>query len=369
MTAVDRTALDRERRVASLVLGVVLILHGLAHANAGMLTADGRALLPVVLWAAASAGFVVAALGPLGIWRGGTRWRALATAAVTVSLALLLLYPSELSVQGMAADIAMLLASWWVPDIPRSVSHSVEGERSTWRRRLRWVVRAATVVFVAYLGTVILARPWYIRWGSTSAELRMSLPGDELTRAPRYVTQRAVTIDAPPDAVWPWLVQLGQDRGGFYSYERLERMIGADIRNADRIHPEWQGRRAGDLVRAVQPDYLGGVFGPEVGWRIVRLEPNRVLVLAGWGAFVLEPAADGTTRLIVRTRGASRPTLGSVVLAPFGLLLFEPAHFIMERRMLLGIKERVERRGAAARAVPAHPHGSLPCRAYTCISS
>jgi hypothetical protein len=116
-------------------------------------------------------------------------------------------------------------------------------------------------------------------------------------------------------------------------------MVGDDIRNADRIHPEWQTLHEGDLVRAVQPDYLGGIFGPNVGWHITRLEPNRVLVLGGWGAFILEPAG-GSTRLIVRTRGADKP---NVALAPLGLLVFEPAHFIMQRRMLLGIKERAER--------------------------
>jgi len=148
-----------------------------------------------------------------------------------------------------------------------------------------------------------------------------------------------VTIQATPPAVWPWLIQLGQDRGGFYSYDWLERLIGDEIRNAERIHPEWQTLRTGDLVRATQPDYLGGIFGPNVGWRVTRLDTNRVVVLGGWGAFVLQPA-NGSTRLIVRTRGNGKP---NVALAPFGLLVFEPAHFIMQRRMLLGIKERVER--------------------------
>jgi len=142
-------------------------------------------------------------------------------------------------------------------------------------------------------------------------------------------------------------VQLGQDRGGFYSYDWLERAVGDKVLNADRIHPEWQTLAAGDLVRATQPDYLGGVFGPDIGWRVVRLEPQRALVLGGWGAFVLEPK-DGYTRLIVRTRGNGKP---NVALAPFGLLVLEPAHFIMERRMLLGIKERAERMSSAGTTV------------------
>jgi hypothetical protein len=82
---------------------------------------------------------------------------------------------------------------------------------------------------------------------------------------------------------------------------------------------------------------------------VARLDPQRALVLGGWGAFVLEPK-DGYTRLIVRTRGVGKP---NVVLAPFGLLVFEPAHFIMERRMLLGMKERAERMGS--RMLTPHP--------------
>ena len=116
-------------------------------------------------------------------------------------------------------------------------------------------------------------------------------------------------------------MQLGQDRSGFYSY-------------------------------------LGGIFGPNVGWRVARLDTNRVLVLGASRAFVLEPVpANGSTRLIARTRGAGK---ANVALAPFGLLVFEPAHFIMERQMLLGIKDRVERASARSdRPSAAAPRRSL----------
>jgi hypothetical protein len=122
--------------------------------------------------------------------------------------------------------------------------------------------------------------------------------------------QHAVTIDARPQDVWRWLVQLGQDRGGFHSYDWLERLFGDDIRIPDRIQPEWQSLKPGDLVRATQPDYLGGIFGPNLGWKVECVEPNRVLVLRGWGAFVLE-ASRNATRLIVRTRGAGEPNVVS----------------------------------------------------------
>src|SRR3954463_3114879 len=96
----------------------------------------------------------------------------------------------------------------------------------------------------------LVIRPWHLRWGAQPGDENRELPGDELL--PKDGTQilHAVTIDAPVEEVWPWLAQLGQDRGGFYSYEWLENLIGDDIRNADRIHPEWQRTEAGDLVRA-----------------------------------------------------------------------------------------------------------------------
>jgi hypothetical protein len=209
--------------------------------------------------------------------------------------------------------------------------------------RLARLGGAAAFAVIAYVAVVILARPWHSRWGSTDTELNAALPGDALVPDAHYSIQHAVSIRAAPEAIWPWLLQMGQDRGGFYSYDWLERLIGDEIWNADRIHPEWQSRQVGDLVRATQPDYLGGVFGPDLGWKITLMEPSRAIALQGWGAFVLQPDS-GSTRLIVRTRGNSRP---NVVLGPLGLLIFEPAHFIMERRMLLGIKERAEREARA----------------------
>ena len=97
--------------------------------------------------------------------------------------------------------------------------------------------------------------------------------------------------------MWPWLAQIGQDRGGFYSYESLENLAGCHMRNADEIHPEWQERRPGEIV------YLH----PRSGLRVARFEPGRVLALENWGAFVLEPPGRDCTRLIARGRAAARP--------------------------------------------------------------
>jgi hypothetical protein len=209
------------------------------------------------------------------------------------------------------------------------------------RTFLRGLANAAAVAVVVCLGVLIVARPWHMRWGSSADELRLELPGDESTPVPTYQIQHAVTIHAPAEAIWPWLAQLGHDKGGFYSYALLENLFGLHIVNADRVHPEWQAIAAGDSVFATPLDYLG--TGRRFGWRVGRAEPNRVLVLESWGAFVLHPLDPQTTKLIVRTRGGQPDNLVSVLLAPVGFLLFEPAQFIMERKMLLEIRERAER--------------------------
>jgi hypothetical protein len=141
-------------------------------------------------------------------------------------------------------------------------------------------------------------------------------------------------------------MQLGQDRGGFYSYTWLERAFGAHITNADVIRPEWQHRQVGDRVYATQEGYLGGVFDERPGWTITYLRPPQAVVLGGWGAFVLVPTLDGRTRLLIRSTISNEriPTWA----AAMNLTLFELPHFIMQRRMMLGIKERAEH--AALRA-------------------
>jgi hypothetical protein len=141
--------------------------------------------------------------------------------------------------------------------------------------RVAW---GAGILALVYAAVVVAIRPIYLRWGTTATERVASLRGDQLNPDARHRIDHATTTHAPVDPVWPWLVQLGQDRGGFYSYSRLERMVGDHVQNADRIHPEWQHLQAGDLVRAVQPDYLGGRFG-DVGWRVIDVVPGRAMIL------------------------------------------------------------------------------------------
>ena len=176
----------------------------------------------------------------------------------------------------------------------------------------------------------------------------MVMIGDPPIGESHYRIDHAITIQAPVDSVWQWVVQIGQDRAGFYSYDWLERLFGADIHNSNSIVPEWQARRVGDRVRAVQPSYLGGVFGRQLGWNVIAMEPGRAMVLEGWGAFTVEPVTPASSRMHVRTRGPGVPTVAGIALTPISLLLLEPAHFIMERRLLLGIQERSERRSPPA---------------------
>ena len=323
------------------LFAIALLLHGLAHANAGMLASHPFRVTPTILWAVATVSFLAAGLGLLGVRWLRRHWQVLSLAAIAASLVLLVVYRPATAWYGVAVDLALLAVLGFVSIRPPAPARR--------RGRLAAIGGVFAFAFLAYVAVVIMSRPWHSRWGSSDAEVRAALPGDGLVPDAHYTVQHAVTIRATPSEVWPWLVQLGQDRGGFYSYAWLERAVGDHIRNAESIHPEWQTLEEGDLVRATQPDYLGGRLGRDIGWRVVQLEPERLLALGGWGAFVLEPAGNGNTRLIVRTRGNGKP---NVALAPFGLLVFEPAHFIMERGMLRGIKARAERESQAMVRIP-----------------
>lgn len=174
------------------------------------------------------------------------------------------------------------------------------------------------------------------RWGATSAELAAALPGDELVPASALVTNRAVTVQAAPEKIFPWLLQLGVDKGGMYSYTWLEGLIACPQANSDRIHPEWQDLKVGDEVKMCP-----GESGP-LPWQVAEIDPNQALILGHQGAngvwtdtyqFVLQPAGGGATRLILRTRTTLTGGIWDVIY---------PGVFIMERAMLLGIKQRAE---------------------------
>lgn len=210
-------------------------------------------------------------------------------------------------------------------------------------RRGRAPRPAAMAGVAATLLYALAVRPWMLHWGATASESDAALPGDELAPLPGSGPTRAVTVDAPPARVWPWLAQVGMDRGGFYSYALLENLAGCRVTNASRIHPEWQHRDIGEKV----------MLHPLVGLEVGLFEPGRTLVLTGWGAFVLQPIEGGRTRLLARAHGR-----GGVLERAYNALLMEIPHFLMERRMLLGIKQRAERAERAGDTAENHGHGA-----------
>ena len=320
------------------LFGLLLVLHGLAHAGAGM-WATGSPLIVTPLWWAASLGFVAAGIGVLGIEPFRNAAHRLLVGAALASVLLLYFFPSVLVVPGLALDLALVTLATRGRLAARIAVLPFEESRHR-------VASPLAVAFLVYASAVIVARPWCMRMGSTAEERRAAVFGDTLYPDARYIVDNAITIEAPADSVWPWLAQIGQDRAGFYSYESLENLVGARIHNADSIVPAWQDRHTGDLVRAVPPDYLGGRLGRNLGWRIVAMDPGRAMVLENWGAFTLRPVDANTTRLHIRQRNPGRPSLLGTVASPAGLFLFEPAHFIMQRGMMRGIRKRAERRAA-----------------------
>jgi hypothetical protein len=223
------------------------------------------------------------------------------------------------------------------------------GRQRTWLAALMAVVGGVAL----YRGRV---RSWMCGWGARADEVAAVLPGDEFVRSDARRTTRAVTIDAPADAVWPWLAQIGEDRGGFYSYSLLERAVGARIHNADTIHPEWQKLRVGDTI------WLARLYGDRGRQVVAVAKPKSHLVLmsaadfarvqrgekaSGVWSFHLRQGVGGT-RLLARGSG------GAV-----GLAAFDLPHFVMEQKMLRGIRDRAEqtRRGRATTLVHREYYG------------
>lgn len=317
----------RWRRVA---LGVTVTLHGLAHSNVIIWATDTAPFwLLSLLWMTAIAGYLGAGLGILGTPLARRAWPWLMAAATLASLVLLALAGTKLASLGILIDLMLIPgAVRWGPD-------AIEGQR---RHR---IASTFALLCLAWATAIVLWRPVLTQWGTTRDERRTVLFGDNGMTQARYRLDHAVTIHAPADAVWPWLVQLGQDRAGFYSYDWLERLFGADVHNVKAIRAEWQTRKEGDFVRAAPATYLAGRLG-DVGWRVSAIDPGRAMVLENWGAFVLQPIDSVTTRFFVRTRGPGDPTLASVLLGPINIFVFEPAHFIMQRKMLLEIQRLAE---------------------------
>lgn len=194
------------------------------------------------------------------------------------------------------------------------------------------------------LAAVYAARRYYRNWGTTKEECGMPLPGDELIAGPVIQTTEAVWIDTPPEVVWPWLVQMGQDRGGIYTFETLENLVGLQYHNADEIHPEWQQLASGDEVRLARKGWLGLREGlalqvvdvVDQQFIVLRTTSPRQLCDMVW-SFTVTPHWDDRCRLMIRVRTALRHP-GQVLLTE----LIGPALSFITRGMLLGIKRRAQ---------------------------
>jgi hypothetical protein len=197
---------------------------------------------------------------------------------------------------------------------------------------------------------LMVIRPWHLKWGATREEVDRVLPGDDLIPNAKINATHAITIDAPIDRVWPWLAQIGQGRGGFYSYEAIENALGLNIHNADQILPEFQHPQVGEKLpfaegfavpyAIVDAPHALVIHGDTrtAGMDAPPMRPGDYMAVQ-WGWY-LEPIDDHTTRFIERWRADYGPGRLNTLMYR---LFMEPGAFIMERKMLLSIKERAER--------------------------
>ena len=204
---------------------------------------------------------------------------------------------------------------------------------------------AASGGIIAY---PLLFRRWCLTWGARPGEVSMKLAGDELLPDAGLVSTRAVTIDAPPAAVWPWLVQIGSGRGGAYTYDWIENLLGLHMHSARQVLSQFQNLQVGDELPLAP------------GRPVMRVEvcdPERTLTTrfadGNWVWIFALVAEDGQTRLISRNRIAARG--GWLPVRLFNLLVMEPGSLIMERKMLLGIKQRAEDLARRAEGQPVPP--------------
>lgn len=223
-------------------------------------------------------------------------------------------------------------------------------ERRSSSALLKWLgglVAAGAAAAAAYS---FVARPWHLRWGASDEETRRTLPGDEWIPSPQLNATHAVTIHASPEQVWPWLAQLGQGRGGFYSYEWIENLMGLDIHNTNQLLPEHQDLQAGDQIPLSADGFSIPVAVCEPGKALVmrgdtRQDPGAIPTMnpgdffaVTWGVYLF-PGPNQSTRLVERWRADWNASAQNWL---FMHIFLEPGAFLMERKMLLGIKQRAE---------------------------
>jgi hypothetical protein len=216
----------------------------------------------------------------------------------------------------------------------------------------RFVLVVLTVLVVAGLAYHLGLRNWCLRWGTTATEVHATLPGDELFPVFTGEATHAITIHATPQKIWPWLMQIGQDRSGFYSYTFLENAFGCDMPKVEHLVTAWKPRTRGETVWFCDPKKFNGqgkmipaVVEPDRAFTMVGAKDWQSIQAGGnaqegFWSFTLQAINGGQTRLIARVRNGPPPTLGSRLM---GRLFWEPAHFVMEQKMLRTIRDLAER--------------------------
>jgi hypothetical protein len=212
---------------------------------------------------------------------------------------------------------------------------------------------------LATMAYLMIIRPWYKSWGSKGFESEITLPGDEQIPSPKVIVNRSIQISVPPEKVWPWLIQIGFQRAGWYSYDSLENAVGVadfmDGHSSTRIIPELQNLQVGDTIPAAPDPYLKfnvihlaspesmvlqALINPITGKNLREENIGSGIWMRQIWSFYLAETQDRNTHLIVRSRIDYGPEL---LMNPLSWFIIEPAHFIMEQKMLKGIKYRAEK--------------------------
>jgi hypothetical protein len=205
------------------------------------------------------------------------------------------------------------------------------------KKEKKKILKILGLLFLGIILTYIfILKPVFSTWGATTEEFNAGLPGDEIVPTPKTNITRAITINAAPENIYPWLVQMGINKGGLYSYDWLENLFGLNVHSEDFIVKKWQNPEIGEQL----------LLGPMGGPKIMAMKKNEYLVFGGsspeltsiW-TFHLIKVKDNTTRLIIRSRNQYPNSIANFIIWK---VITEPLHFIMEEKMMRGIRERAE---------------------------
>lgn len=238
----------------------------------------------------------------------------------------------------MSRSVSRGLGKRW-PPVAATVGVSVAAlglgrlTRPNQRPAARLIRGGGLLLTAASWAYLLFLRRWHLRWGATDEELKRPMPADALVPRPALETTRALTINAPPEAVWPWLAQMGHQRGGWYAYDWLDNF---GVPSARRVIPELQDLKVGDRIAPTQRGFVVASLEPPRSLVLVSRDENG-RVLLSW-SFLLLPLEGGRSRFIERIRGIYDANLTGLLM----YLAVEPADFVMMRKQMLTVKRRAE---------------------------